>query len=430
MAFLMKNALLRGGSVRGGLVRRAVVALALFSLPLFLSICLVSPVAASDQETAQASTRSDEAIERDVVGAITASPVLNVQPITATTVSGDVTLAGSVDDAASKELAQLVVSKVDGVRSVVNNLDIVPIGAPASNEPAPDNQQQQPAQQAQDSQQQPAQQDNQQQPAAEPSPTYPARRPPYGAPQQAPYPPNQANQDGPVQIPQGTLLTVRLIEPLDTKNLGQGAMFEVQSARDIYVGGALAIPRGATLDGQVVDIRSVKGSLSGSSSISLRLNTLVLEGRTYPLESDVWVSNGPGKGGYTAGNTIAGAGVGAVIGGIAGGGPGAAVGATVGGATGAVASSASSGPRVVLRPETVLNFHLAAPVTVVPVSYQEAQRLAASQPQQRTPYADRPGYPRPRVVYGYPYPYPYAYGYPYRYYYPRYRGYYRPYPGW
>ena len=407
MAFLLRTSLGRG----------ALIALTLLSFS-------VANTCASGQESAQASTRSDTVLEADVVAAITASPVLNVQPITATTVAGEVTLAGSVDDAASKELAQIVVSKVDGVRSVVNSLDIVPLGAPASNDPIQDGQQQ-PVQQAEDNQQ------------GAPVTGPPFTRPPYGrapAPQ-GQYPSSQPNQNGPVQIPQGTLLTVRLNEPLDTRNLSQGAMFQVAAARDIYVGGVLAIPRGATLEGQVVDIRSVKGSLGGNSSLSLKLNTLILEGRTYPLDSDVWIGSGPGKGGYSAGNTIAGAAVGAAIGGIAGGGAGAAVGATVGGATGAVASSASSGPRVVLPPETVLTFHLATSITVDPVTSQEAQRLASSQ-LQRAPYLERrSGYPRPAVVYGYPYgypyPYPYAYGYPYRpYYYPRYRGYYRGHRGW
>ena len=208
-------------------------------------------------------------------------------------------------------------------------------------------------------------------------------------------------------------------------------MFEVTSANDIYIGGVLAVPRGALLRGQVVDVRSVKGGLGGSSSMSLTLNSMELEGRSYHLGSDVWVGNGPGKGGYSAGNMMGGAALGAAIGAIAGGGAGAAIGATIGGATGAVASSASSSPRVVLPPETILTFHLAAPIEVVPVSYREAQRLADSSSPRTQYYPAAPvAYPPPpRVIYGYPYPYGYpyasAYGYPRPYYYrPGYRVYY------
>jgi hypothetical protein len=109
-----------------------------------------------------------------------------------------------------------------------------------------------------------------------------------------------------------------------------------------------------------------------------------------------------------------------VIGAIVGRGPGAAIGAVAGGATGAAASAATSGPHLIIPAEAVVNFHLAQPVTVQPVSYQEARRLAS---------ADRARYPRLQQRAGYPYPayppppppyyYPYPYGYPYRYYYGR-----------
>jgi hypothetical protein len=149
----------------------------------------------------------------------------------------------------------------------------------------------------------------------------------------------------------------------------------------------------------------------------LKLNTLVLEGRTYVLNSDVWTAEGSGKGGYTVSNTAAGAALGAVIGAIAGGGPGAAIGAVAGGATGVAASAATSGPRLLLPAETLVNFHLAQEVTVVPVSQQEAQRLATAQGGNRPSLYSRGAYaypPPPAAVYPYPYPY-YYYGYPYPY---------------
>ncbi len=405
-----------------------------------MCLALAPAVAAHAQQTAQSAVRPDADVQADVVAAITNSPVLNVQPITASTVAGQVTLSGSVDDNASKDLAEITVKKVSGVRTVVNNLEIVPMGAPDAAEAGTDGQQ-------------PAQQSAGQEPvppvSSSPS-TATAPPPSYGAPQYPQPPQNQYPQrqypsgrplpSGPILIPQGTLLNVRLSEPLDSHRAGEGAFFQATSASDIYVGGVLAIPRGATLQGQVVHAESAKGSLGGNSTLALRLNNLVLEGHTYPLNTDIWVGNSHGKGAYSAGNTITGASIGAIIGGIAGGGAGAAVGAAIGGATGAVASSASSGPRVILPPEMVLPFHLVGPVTVDPVSYQEAQRLAGSQPQggpylERRPSYPPPAYAAPVAVYAYPYvspypnAYPYAYRYPYAYppyrygYYPRYRVY-------
>jgi len=89
----------------------------------------------------------------------------------------------------------------------------------------------------------------------------------------------------------------------------------------------------------------------------------------------------------------------ALIGAVAGGGPGAAIGAVAGGAAG-VGLSAASGPREVMPPETLLNFHLKEPLTISPISLAEVQQLQAS--------AARRPVSRPRP----PYPYPYYYGYP------------------
>lgn len=414
----------------------------------FAAICLLgfsaSPtVARAQQQNQQAAVRSDADIQKDVEAALTASPVLNGQEVHAQTFGGAVTLTGYVDDEASKDLARIVTAKVAGVQSVINQLTVVPIGAPTEAEsgaaqPPANQQSQQAAPDARSGVSQPPPDGYTPPPADYPTVV---KRPPYDQSQSAPpldsqgqYPQQQQQYPQqvpgtPVQLPQGTILRVRLTQPLDSKFSGIGTMFESVSAQDIYIGGMLAVPRGALLRGQVVDVKSVKGGLGGNSSLSLALNSIEMEGRAYPLTSDVWVGNGPGKGGYSAGNMVGGAAIGATIGGIAGGGAGAAIGAVVGGATGAIASSASSGPRVILPPETVLTFHLAAPIAVLPVSYREAQRLAdSSSPRAPYNYSAPVVYPAPRVIYGYPYPYayPYAYPYPYAYRYPHGYYYYRP----
>jgi hypothetical protein len=149
------------------------------------------------------------------------------------------------------------------------------------------------------------------------------------------------------------------------------------------------------------------GPFGGSALLELQITSLNLGGNTVALVSDTWSNKGPNKAGYTAANTVGGAAVGAIIGGIIGRGTGAAIGAGAGAAAGAAGSAATNGPRLYLPAETLLNFHLASPVTVQPVSWQEAQRLASNVPQLQT----RPVY-APRPYYAYPYPYPY-------YYYPR-----------
>jgi BON domain len=403
-----------------------------------LAVCVSIP------SVAQQAERTDTAIETDIVNNLNASPTLRNQQITAATIGGDVTLSGTVRDEASKELAEMAVSRIAGVKSVQNHLSVGQGSSPA---PVPQEapQQTQQPEQPEQPMDQPMGAPNDE-PAGSPTdqgapdgsmppppqqgsaPGYPSAPPSYVPPAD-----NSANYapHGPVVVPQGTLLTLRTSEPLDSKHTQPGTMIEFASATDIYAGGALAIPRGAVLEGQVVDAQNA-GSVSGSPTVSLKLNTLVLEGRTYVVNSDTWTAKGPGKGGYTAGNTVAGAAIGAVIGAVAGGGPGAAIGAAAGGATGVAASAATTGPRVILPAETQVTFHLANAMTVEPVSPQEAQRLASSQGgpymHSRQAYGNGYGYggygypppPPPAVVYASPYPY--YYYYPYRGYY--YRGYY------
>lgn len=275
---------------------------------------------------------------------------------------------------------------------------------------------------------------------------YPAQQPAYGQQGRGPYQgtpqgypsqgyPNQGQAQppqpsGPIDLPAGTLVKVRLSEALDTKKLQPGDYFQGTVAQGIYSGSILAVPRGAEVVGRVEDVKKA-GDLKGSAGFMLRLTNLNMGGQSYPLVSDVWSFEGPGKGGYTAGNAVGGAALGAIIGGIAGGGTGAAIGAAAGTGAGLGASAITPGPRGVIPPESLVTFHLTQPATVRPLSYQEAQELQEnSAPPQPRPYP-RYGYPAAAPVYApapyyypapyayaYPYPYPYVYAYPYAY--PRY----------
>jgi hypothetical protein len=250
---------------------------------------------------------------------------------------------------------------------------------------------------------------------------------PQGAPQAAP-------PSGPVTLSSGMLLSIRTSEPLDSKRVKPGEFFQGTVAQSVYVGNVLAIPRGATVTGRVVDVKK-PGELKGGASMALQLTALSLGGNSYSLATDTFNTNSPGKGGYTAGNTVGAAALGAAIGAIAGGGPGAAIGAVAGTGVGLGASAATPGPRSVVPPESLITFHLTGPLSVQPVSYQDASRLEANSAPpagrygQRPPYGygapagyapPPPGYAPYPYAYGYPYPYAYAYPRPYVYGYPYY----------
>lgn len=405
------------GKQNTGKRKAGTVAALVFSLGLAgSSLCAPSAFAAPQQT--QAAMRSDSDIQTDVAYGLLHAPQLQGQQITAATIQGEVTLSGNVQNQAAKQIAQQIAAGVAGVRSVENNLTVGNAVVPAP----PDAQDQQQAEQApppppyDQGVARPDDADQQQQGAyRQDYPNYPAQQQP-GYQQQPAY----QQPTGPVTVPTGTLLTIRTSEVLDSRKLQVGALFQATAANDVYQGNVLAIPRGAVLTGQVTGIKK-PGDLAGKSGLQLQLTSLNLGGQSYTLNTDTWTGDGPGKGGYSTSNTAGGAALGAVIGAIAGGGPGAAIGAVAGGATGLAASAATKGPQVVIPPEAVLTVHLTAPVTVNPVSYQEAQRLAFSVAQQQPQLARRVVYaPYPYPYYRYAYPYPYYYRPGYYYGYPRY----------
>ncbi len=404
---------------------------------------------------AQQGPRTDGQIEMDVVHALDASAALKNDLITAATIQGEVTLSGTVSTDASKQLAESIAAHVDGVTKVHNNLQI--------GNPGPDGQSPQPASSADetpDSDQSPAQQqmanlpppgpapdtnpqnqgpdpaavNNPQPPAYPQQPGYPQQggyppppptRPQYQNPQNSQYPPYpQAPQGpqyqsarGPVTIPQGMLLQVRTSEPVDSKRAKDGQPVQFTVIQDVAVGGVLAIPRGAVVHGVVTEAKNAgSGTLAGSSILALTLTSLDLGGQSYPITTNEFRVKGPNKAGQTVNNAVGGAIIGAIIGCAIGRGPGCAIGAGAGAAGGTAASAASGGPRVWIPAEALVTFHIAAPLTVNPVSSQEAARLAEGlypggpSLYRRGPYGYGPHY---GYYSGYVYPYPPVYYRPY-----------------
>jgi len=384
---------------------------------------------ATPQSATTAGQRTDGQIEMDVVHALDASQALKQDWITAGTVQGEVTLSGTSASEANRQLAESIAGKVPGVIKVTNNLKV---GDPQ----AAQNDGGQPQDQVDyaDPGQQPAGGYNnapQQANGPVPQPNYPQPNyPQQGYPQQPAYPPgNQPGYNqpgyppaaprggynpapsqpqvaqvpepphGPVTLPQGALLKVRSSEPLSSKKAKVGTPVDFTVVRDVYAAGVLAIPRGATIHGQIVDVKQA-GALGGSPELGLQLVSLDMGGKSYALDANPYQVKGPNKAGRTVGNAFGGALLGAIIGGAVGGGGGAAIGAGAGAVGGTAASAATPGPQVWIPAEALMDFHLNTPLTVTPVSWQEAQRLAANAP---------PPSQRPTLYRRYPYAYPYGY---------------------
>jgi hypothetical protein len=342
---------------------------------------------------AQADQRTDGQVEMYVVHALDASKALKNDMITAATIQGEVTLTGTVASDASSELAESIAGHVAGVTKVNNGLKVgnpqdAQAGAPNAGQAAdnqPDESAQAPPPPASTDGPLPMPSQGQAQgPNQGQAPPYPQGRPRYAPaypPQrqyaQAPPPPAYQEPNGPVTVPQGTLVQLRTNEGLDSKRAKDGQPVEFTVIRDVAVGGVLALPKGATVHGVVTEAKHVgAGDLGGSSVLALKLTSLDLGGQSYPLDSDQFKVKGPNKAGQTVGNAVGGGILGTIIGCAVGRGFGCAVGAGAGVAAGVGASAASSGPQVWIPAEALVTFHLNTPLTVSPVNAQEAARLA------------------------------------------------------
>src|SRR5207249_5747185 len=117
-------------------------------------------------------------------------------------------------------------------------------------------------------------------------------------------------------------------------------------------------------EGHIVDVKSA-GKFAGQSVLALQLDRVKVGDKYYAIQTDQYSRKGTSRGKNTAEKVGAGAGIGAIIGAIAGGGKGAAIGAAAGGGLGGGVQAATKGQQIKLPSETVLNFTLQAPLTVV-----------------------------------------------------------------
>ncbi len=293
---------------------------------------------------------------------------------------GTVTLSGSVDNEAQREAASRYASAVPGVKQVVNNLEIAPATAalapaPAPEEtpkPAPAVRRDPPSKRrattkhvaevatasagAGAAEMAMAHQDS----APPPVQVVPSTPPPPPPPQK-------------VTIPAGTTLAVRLVDAIDSERNQPGETFRATLNSPLAVDGEIAIPAGYDVEGHLVDVKSA-GKFAGQSVVVLQLDRISVGGKSYSVQTDQYKRQGSSRGKNTAEKVGAGAAIGAIIGGIAGGGKGAGIGAAAGGGLGGGVQAATKGQQIKLPSETVLNFTLQNPLTVIPAQGPDSHR--------------------------------------------------------
>jgi hypothetical protein len=163
-------------------------------------------------------------------------------------------------------------------------------------------------------------------------------------------------------VPSGTVITVRMIDSIDTDVTGAGERFRASIDDPVVVDGKVVIPRNADATVQVMRVEQA-GRISGSDEIALKLYDVTVNGRSYEAATNYAEVKGAGQGKSTAKTTAVTTGVGAALGAIIGGGKGAAIGAGAGAATG-VAVSATRGKTLRIPSETRLDFELRSPLAV------------------------------------------------------------------
>lgn len=158
-------------------------------------------------------------------------------------------------------------------------------------------------------------------------------------------------------IPEGTTITVSMIDGIDSTKIGPGAKFRASVDDPIVLGSRVIIPRGADCTVQVVQVEENK-------QLAIKLYDVVVNGKPHDVAASYAQLEAQGtsktKKGVRRGAVLGG--LGAAIGGIAGGGSAAAIGAVTGVGLGAISGAVSKGKTLQVPPETRLSFQLRAPV--------------------------------------------------------------------
>jgi BON domain len=331
------------------------------SASLFLSALLV----ALGLAVACNKAPNDSQISSDIQNKMNTDSGLQGKQLSVQSANGTVTLSGTVDNDGQREAAARYASSEPGVKQVVNNLQVSAPQAPppaetaqstAPEEPKPAPSKPRHRSRSTASSSEKGESDNSSNSMAAATPPAPINVAPS-----APPPPPAPQK---LTIPSGTTMAVRLVDTIDSETSQPGQTFHATLDSPLAVEGETAVPAGYDVEGHIVELKSA-GKFQGQSVVALQLDRVKVGDKYYNIQTDQYRRQGSSRGKNTAEKVGAGAGIGAIIGAIAGGGKGAAIGAAAGGGLGGGVQAATKGQQIKLPSETVLNFTLQAPVTVV-----------------------------------------------------------------
>lgn len=314
----------------------------------------------------------DKTIVADIQSKLFQDPVLKTRNIQVVSQKGVVVLTGTVGTDLEKAAAERLAGESKGVKQVINQLNAsgaaetssaapgpavnaannpLPVPAPPRDRPSRASGRASSERRAAESA--PASRES----PGEPAP--PARTTPAVA-ESAPAEPPPPKR---ITIPTGTVVSVRMIDGIDSSRNRPGEEFAASIDVPVVVNDRVVIPRGSDARVRLVQARSA-GHMTGRSELQVELVQLTVNGTTYNIQSGIHEQVGASRGKRTAETVGGGAALGALIGAIAGKGKGAAIGAGVGAAAGTGVQMATHGEQVKIPSETKIDFTLKSPVTV------------------------------------------------------------------
>jgi hypothetical protein len=328
---------------------------------------------------------SEDSIATNIKAKMFSEPLLKTSTVNVSVKGGTVTLSGQLADDAARLAAERIAADTKGVTKVIDQTTVpilpptfaenLPPPAPAPARPAsrPLRTHRPQATPAPSTPPAPPQASEPEKPPAEqPAATAPV---PAAAPAPAPPPPPPPPQPVTATIPGGTVVTVRTIDNIDSSTSQAGQTFRASLEAPLLVDGRVVVPKGLNVNLKIVTASSA-GKFSGASELTVSLDSLTYQGRTYRLSSSSVQEKGASRGKRSGAVIGGGAVLGAIIGGIAGGSRGAAIGAGVGAGTGTAVQAATKGQKVRIPSETHLDFTLRDPLDVTYIPSKKHSRPA------------------------------------------------------
>jgi hypothetical protein len=169
--------------------------------------------------------------------------------------------------------------------------------------------------------------------------------------------PTPAKPASKIVVPEGTIITVRTIDNIDSTQTRPGQKYRASIDDPVVVGNQVIMPRGANCTIQIDQVQQNK-------QLAIKLYDVTVSGKPYDVAANYAQIEAQGtsktKKGVRRGAVLGG--LGAAIGGIAGGGSGAAIGAVSGAGLGAISATMAKGKTLKVPAETRLTFQLRSPL--------------------------------------------------------------------